>query len=76
MDSDSLSELERRVAARMQHPDQAQVREWLDQNNLVYGALIGVAVVMVQPFLTARSLDLAAAISVVASPSPSPSLLR
>jgi len=76
MDSDSLSELERRVAARMQHPDQAQVRGWLDQNNLVYGALIGVAVVMLQPFLTARSLDLAAAISVVASPSPSPSLLR
>ena len=66
MDRDSLSELERRVADRMQHPDDPQVREWLDQNSLIYGALIGVAVVMVQPFLTAPSLDLTAAINVVA----------
>jgi hypothetical protein len=61
-----LGEVERRVVDRMQHPDEAQAREWLDQNALTYGALIGVAVLMVQPFLTAASLDLAATISVIA----------
>jgi hypothetical protein len=50
----------------MQHPDQAQEKEWLDQDSLTYGALIGVGVLMVQPFLTAPALDLTAAISVVA----------
>jgi len=50
----------------MQHPDRAQAREWLDQNALTYGALIGRAVLMVQPFLTAASLGPAATISVVA----------
>ena len=33
-------------------------QEWLRQNNLGYGALIAIGVVMVQPFLTAASLDL------------------
>ena len=61
-----LGEVEQRVVDRMQHPDKAQAREWLDQNALTYGALIGVAVLMVQPFLTAASLDLAATISVIA----------
>lgn len=50
----------------MQHPDKAQEKEWLEQNALAYGALIGTAVLMVQPFLTAPSLDLAAMISVIA----------
>jgi O-antigen/teichoic acid export membrane protein len=50
----------------MEHPDQAQEREWLDQSALTYGALIGTAVLMVQPFLTAPSLDLASTISVIA----------
>jgi O-antigen/teichoic acid export membrane protein len=61
-----LGEIERRVIDRMEHPDQAQEREWLDQSALTYGALIGTAVLMVQPFLTAPSLDLASTISVIA----------
>jgi hypothetical protein len=43
-----------------------QEEEWLRQNNLAYGGLIGVGVVMVQQFLTASSLDLSAKICVVA----------
>lgn len=46
--------------------DPGQEEEWLRQNNLIYGGLIAVGVVMVQPFLTAASLDLPATISVVA----------
>jgi hypothetical protein len=46
--------------------DPAQVQEWLRQNNLIYGGLIGIGVVLVQPFLTAASLDLSAKICVVA----------
>jgi hypothetical protein len=45
---------------------QAKSREWIRQNNLIYGGLIGIGVVMVQPFLTAASLDLSAKICVVA----------
>jgi hypothetical protein len=47
-------------------PDPKQVQEWIRQNNLIYGGLIGIGVVMVQPFLTAASLDLSAKICVVA----------
>ncbi|WP_129666027.1 hypothetical protein [Phytoactinopolyspora endophytica] len=43
-----------------------QVEEWLRQSNLIYGGLMGVGVVMVQPFLTASSLDVSATICVVA----------
>ncbi|HET6750226.1 MAG TPA: hypothetical protein VFL71_13305 [Actinomycetes bacterium] len=46
--------------------DPAQEQEWLQENNVIYGALIGVGVVMVQPFLTAASLDLPARVCVVA----------
>jgi hypothetical protein len=46
--------------------DPEQMQEWLRQNNLIYGGLIGIGVVMVQPFLTAASLDLSARICVVA----------
>jgi hypothetical protein len=35
-------------------------------NNLIYGGLIAIGLVMVQPFLTAASLDLSARICVVA----------
>lgn len=41
-------------------------REWVRQNNLTYGALIGVGLLFVQPFLTAGTLDLSARICVVA----------
>jgi hypothetical protein len=46
--------------------DPVLVQEWLRQNNLIYGALIAIGVFMVQPFLTAPSLDLTARICVVA----------
>jgi hypothetical protein len=46
--------------------DSEQVHEWLRQNNLIYGGLIAIGVVMVQPFLTAASLDLTAKIRMVA----------
>jgi hypothetical protein len=61
MEEDAAREQEwwlRRVAG--------QEEEWLRQNNLAYGGLIGVGVVMVQQFLTASSLDLSAKICVVA----------
>jgi hypothetical protein len=41
-------------------------QEMLRQQGLSYGALIIVGVYMVQPFLTARSLDVSAKISIVA----------
>jgi hypothetical protein len=44
----------------------AQEQEWLRQSNLIYGGLIAIGVAMVQPFLTAASLDLSARICVVA----------
>lgn len=44
----------------------AQEEEWVRQNHLAYAGLIGAGLVMVQPFLTAASLDLSAKISVVA----------
>jgi hypothetical protein len=46
--------------------DPKQVQEWLRQNNLIYGGLIAIGVAMVQPFLTAASLDLSATICIVA----------
>jgi hypothetical protein len=47
-----------------QNPQQEQ--EWLRQLSLIYGALIVIGVYMVQPFLTAPSLDLSAKVCVVA----------
>lgn len=46
--------------------DPAQEQEWLRQLNLTYLGLMGIGVVVVQPFLTAESLDLSATICVVA----------
>jgi hypothetical protein len=46
--------------------DPGQEQEWLGQDNLIYGGLIGVGLLLVQPFLTAASLDLPAKIGVVA----------
>jgi hypothetical protein len=45
--------------------DQAQVREWVRQNNLANAGLIGAALIVVQPFLTAARLDVAGKICVV-----------
>ena len=41
-------------------------QEGIRQNNLMYGGLIGIGIVMVQPFLSVSSLDLSAWICVVA----------
>jgi tetrahydromethanopterin S-methyltransferase subunit G len=41
-------------------------REGVRQLGLIYGGLIGVAVLMVQPFLAAPSLDVSARISIIA----------
>ena len=46
--------------------DAAQEQEWLRQLSLVYSGLIGIGVLMVQPFLIASSLDLPAKVCVVA----------
>ena len=51
------------VARQMNDP--ALEQEWVRQNNLAYGGLIGVALVMVQPLVTAARLDVSAKISVV-----------
>jgi hypothetical protein len=42
-----------------------QEEEWLRQNNVVYGGLIAIGIVMVQQFLTAQSLDVSAKICVI-----------
>jgi hypothetical protein len=47
-----------------QHPKREQ--EWLRQLSLIYSGLILIGVYMVQPFLTAASLDLSAKLCVVA----------
>jgi hypothetical protein len=47
-------------------PAAGEEREWIRQSNLMYGGLIGIGIVMVQPFLTATSLGLSAWICVVA----------
>ena len=44
----------------------AQQREWIRQNNLIYGGLIAIGLVLVQPFLTATPLDWSAKICVIA----------
>lgn len=67
MDEDREARIRKQVEAleaRLRN-DPVVVQEWLRQNNLIYGGLIGIGVVMVQPFLAAPSLDLAAMISVV-----------
>jgi hypothetical protein len=65
MDSPSPRDYQRLID-EVSEPGPAQVREWLEQGNLTYGALVAGGVLIVQPFLTAPSLDLAATISVVA----------
>jgi hypothetical protein len=46
--------------------DPGQAQEWLRESDLINGGLIIIGVYMVQPFLTAASLDLQARICVVA----------
>jgi len=46
--------------------DPGQEQEWLRESDLINGGLILIGVYLVQPFLTAASLDLSARICVVA----------
>jgi O-antigen/teichoic acid export membrane protein len=55
--------LERRVAMQV---DTGQEQDRLRIRSLVYGGLIVIGVYMVQPFLTAASLDLSATVCVIA----------
>jgi hypothetical protein len=64
MDGDTQRAYQR-LLDQATEPGPAQVREWLQQANLTYSALIAGGVLVVQPFLTAPSLDLSALISVV-----------
>ena len=59
-----MDEDERYRAAWSRQPGVEQ--EWIRQNNLMYGGLIGIGIVMVQPFLSVSSLDFPAWICVVA----------
>lgn len=52
------------IQRQTEEPEQQQ--EWLRQNSVIYGGLIVTGLILVQPFLTATSLDLSAKISVVA----------
>lgn len=47
-------------------PDPEQEQEWLGQLNVIYVGLMAIGIVMIQPFLTESSLDLAATICVIA----------
>jgi cation transport ATPase len=57
-----------RQAARLQQAAQEpeQQREWIRQNNVIYGGLIAIGLVLVQPFLTETTLDWSAKICVIA----------
>jgi hypothetical protein len=44
--------------------DQDQEEEWLRQSNLIYGGLLGVGILLIQPFLTADKLDMTATVCV------------
>lgn len=44
----------------------SEVREWIRQNNLVYGGLIGIGTIVIQPFLTDRPTEPAAVVCVIA----------
>lgn len=46
--------------------DPAAQEEWIRQSNLIYGGLAAAGLVVVQPFLTATSLDPAAMVCVIA----------
>lgn len=55
----------KRFVHRLMHDADLQ-QEWIRQDDLIYGGLMGIGIVMVQPFLTAPSLDTSATICVVA----------
>jgi uncharacterized membrane protein len=58
----------RRLAARIQQATEEpeQQREWIRQSNVIYGGLIAIGLVLVQPFLTAAPVGWSAKACVVA----------
>lgn len=61
-----VKEEARRLAARIQQAEEPEQREWIRQNNVIYGGLIAIGLVLVQPFLTVTTLDWPAKICVTA----------
>jgi hypothetical protein len=63
-----VKEEARRQAAWIQQAaeEPEQQREWIRQNNVIYGGLIAIGLVLVQPFLTVTTLDWSAKICVIA----------
>lgn len=55
----------KRFVHRLMHDAELQ-QEWIRQDDLIYGGLMGIGIVMVQPFLTAPTLDTSATICVIA----------
>jgi hypothetical protein len=53
------------IVERLQK-DPRQQQEWLRENNLVYGGLIGAGGILVQPFLSSATLDAPGVVCVVA----------
>lgn len=64
-EAERAKEHARSETERMSQDPELQ-QEWIRQFNWSYAGLLGIGVVMVQPFLTADSLDLSATVSVVA----------
>ena len=62
------TEAAQRQAAWMQQAaaEPEQQGEWIRQNNVIYGGLIAIGLVLVQPFLTATPLDWSAKVCVIA----------
>jgi uncharacterized membrane protein YfcA len=54
------------AAKAAQPPTPQQAQEWIRQNNIANAGLLGAAFIMVEGFLTARSLDVSGKICVVA----------
>jgi hypothetical protein len=49
-------EAQREAAQTVQAAEEPeQQREWIRQNNVIYGGLIAIGLVLVQPFLTATT---------------------
>jgi hypothetical protein len=67
---------ERMVTVKEDKGSSEQEQEWLRQLSLIYGGLILIGVYLVQPFLTAASLDLSAKVCVVAFSVAIPLLAR
>ena len=63
-----MEEQARQQAALIQQAAQEpeQQREWIRQNNVIYGGLIAVGLILVQPFLTTTTLDWSAKVCVLA----------